>query len=446
MTIKIMNDPTIEIEIRQNGIATLTMWSLTLLIIPGVLGYYSIIYGIGIIKAISAISFLSSMFLLFFGCWRLLQLGYDHVFPYYYKFLLYFLLLIGLFAALRGLEFNFKSFTDTFAITSTGFSWLVPVALLLGSQLYIWKKLLTLFAAHVVFGIIVFFILFLARIDFLNESPEYLNWFILYPSGFMILNWKNQKPYVTIIGFLGIFFFTVNGWLMGRRYLVLIASIFFVFFLRSYTFRTKSILQHFCGVCAFIVVLYATVWAIPKMQVYTAKKNYRQDTQYNRIISKGFNNSRENLTKDLLRDLSVAETIFGKGALGSYRSAVLRSGVHNRFRERLNIEIGYLQVIFKGGVLMLSFFILITLPAVILGLFRSSNSLTLAASLVVLNRLIEMFVFGLPMASNSYILFWLCVGACLTPTIRNMSDTVMSKYFYSQRNSKENNEYGLSKI
>ena len=77
---------------------------------------------------------------------------------------------------------------------------------------------------------------------------------------------------------------------------------------------------------------------------------------------------------------------------------------------------------------MLVLFLLVTVPAALLGLFGSSNWFTRIAGVLVFGRLIDMVFYGLPWTDPAYVLFWLCVGACLNPRLRRTKETDISNY------------------
>jgi hypothetical protein len=118
---------------------------------------------------------------------------------------------------------------------------------------------------------------------------------------------------------------------------------------------------------------------------------------------------------EFVEQTSGKELIIGRGALGRYYSYYFEAFEPEG---RVNIECGYLQIVHKGGLVMLVPFLILTVSSVVRGLFDSKNNLTKAAALVVLGRLLYMIVHGLPSADPTYVLFWLAVGACLNKELR----------------------------
>jgi len=121
------------------------------------------------------------------------------------------------------------------------------------------------------------------------------------------------------------------------------------------------------------------------------------------------------------------DMIFGKGMYGTYYCPISgedeEEGVEWAeidFREI--IENGYLQLILSGGIVYLVLFVLILLPAALLGIFKSRNQFTRSCGIIILLWLIDMFLFGLPTLSLHYIFVWICVGICYNSNLRFLSE------------------------
>jgi hypothetical protein len=126
--------------------------------------------------------------------------------------------------------------------------------------------------------------------------------------------------------------------------------------------------------------------------------------------------------------------IFGKGMNGDYyfpmEESVSEDGViQSEVIYRNVIENGYLQLLLTGGIVHIVLFLLLLLPAAILGIFKSSNQFTLASGVLILLWLLDMFIFGLPRLSLHYIVVWICVGICFKPSIRRMTNDEILKEF-----------------
>jgi hypothetical protein len=126
------------------------------------------------------------------------------------------------------------------------------------------------------------------------------------------------------------------------------------------------------------------------------------------------------------------DLVFGRGAMGSTFSPQfiilqkISGHTTNVFNlplgYRLEVESGYLHIILKTGLIGLVLFIIISLRAVYLGIFKTKNTFTIMVTFIILERFLSMISFGLPEYSLDYILFWLSIGVCLSAKIRNISN------------------------
>lgn len=119
--------------------------------------------------------------------------------------------------------------------------------------------------------------------------------------------------------------------------------------------------------------------------------------------------------------------VFGKGMNGTYyypmEEMVQDDGVvYSDVTYRNNIENGYLQLLLTGGLLQIILFVLVLLPASLVGIFKSSNTLTRACGVMILLWLIDMFLYGLPTLSIHYVIIWICAGFCFKKSWRKKTD------------------------
>jgi hypothetical protein len=126
--------------------------------------------------------------------------------------------------------------------------------------------------------------------------------------------------------------------------------------------------------------------------------------------------------------------LFGKGMSGVYffpmaKSEVAEGVVFEQVVYRNVIENGYFQLLLSGGIIQIVLFLLILIPAAFLGIFKSSNQLSVASGGLIVLWLIDMFIYGLPSLSLHYILVWICVGICYKSSIRNITNDEIRKEF-----------------
>ncbi len=121
-------------------------------------------------------------------------------------------------------------------------------------------------------------------------------------------------------------------------------------------------------------------------------------------------------------DMKGKDYVLGRGCMGMYRVEAGSFDMGFWSAGRQYIECGYLQIILNGGLIMLILILALAVPAIYLGLFQSRNWFTRGCAFIVLVRLLEMVPFGLPCADVRYVLFWMAVGACLTWRLRALSE------------------------
>jgi hypothetical protein len=98
---------------------------------------------------------------------------------------------------------------------------------------------------------------------------------------------------------------------------------------------------------------------------------------------------------------------------------------------RTEIECGYLMYILKVGLIGLGLLMIISLRAIFLGLFDSNNYFVKGCAFIIAEWLISMYPYGIPEYHPSYILFWLCIGACLSKRIRLLNNLEIKNLVYT---------------
>lgn len=131
------------------------------------------------------------------------------------------------------------------------------------------------------------------------------------------------------------------------------------------------------------------------------------------------------------------DLLLGKGLNGTYYCPIGgeledEGVVFAELEFREVIENGYLQLILTGGLIHLLLFLLVLIPAAILGIFYSSNLFARASGVVVLLWLMDMLLFGVPMLKINYIFLWICVGICYKTSIRMKSDDEIRSSFQNR--------------
>jgi len=103
------------------------------------------------------------------------------------------------------------------------------------------------------------------------------------------------------------------------------------------------------------------------------------------------------------------------------------SGDYSGYRN--GIETDYLNIILKGGSISLGLLLLIAIPAMFKGLMFSNNSLSKAAGFWILIWLLSLYPSTVTTFSMNYILVWISIGICYSPSYRGLSEETLKAYF-----------------
>jgi hypothetical protein len=126
--------------------------------------------------------------------------------------------------------------------------------------------------------------------------------------------------------------------------------------------------------------------------------------------------------------------VLGKGMNGTYYypfegETEVDGVIFGEIEYRNVIENGYLQLILTGGLIHLVLFLMLTIPAVFIGLFKSENQFSKACAIFIFLKLIDMLIFGLPMLTVHYILIWISIGICYSDEFLRKKDDEFTEVF-----------------
>ena len=301
--------------------------------------------------------------------------------------------------------------------------WVIPMIMLLGGQMATWRRLNTLFIVHTAFAV---FFAGLVVLFFRSEASsfrpsEFFKFGLLYAGGFLFLTWSYQRKFARLVGLAGTLAYGFIAFVASWRHGLVTCLYLVLAFMLIRQMQTKGLLNkmltvylYLFGMMLLAVVLMVAVNSSDYLTMRTERfqRKFGQDSRS--AVIKEFL-AYENRNPNLL--------ITGSGALGTYTSVLFTD---RNISKRENIENGYLQIVHKGGLIMLVLFLAVTVPASLLGLFGSSNWFTRITGVLVFGRLTDMVLYGIPWTDPSYVLFWLCVGACLNPRLRRLRDADIS--------------------
>jgi len=343
----------------------------------------------------------------------------------YFKILLFLLLIWSAFTIFRDLSFNTKDMISLFGHYLMGWAWVTPLAIVFGFNLYNWINIFDFIGKLLLVGIILTVIILLMP----NLAELYafgiVEWVQFFPV-LLFTHWF-QKPFYKKVVILSVIAFIILSIFNSQRVsvLYLFLIILFMFF---ESLRTKNITvfkKVFISLLSIIIFLILII-KIP---------NIYSDIEHDKHASA---DTRTFLVVEMFHDMSEAEQIIGRGALGTYYSPYFemlhRSGVKGGDSATRSVnEIGYLEMVLKGGYIMLILYLLILLPAAYLGIFKSNNTIARMSGYLIAIYLIVWLVSYYSVYSAEYLLLWMAVGTAISPQARKISDDKIKTYINERK-------------
>jgi hypothetical protein len=189
-----------------------------------------------------------------------------------------------------------------------------------------------------------------------------------------------------------------SGILLTILFMVIIVSINFF-----KIFNSKFIIIVFLlGAISFIYY-----FAFNFTEVFKFITSFITGNEINTIDTRSF------LYLEFFQDFKPSEYFFGRGYLGTYYSSYFDNwqGELGDSSTRFGVEIGFLQLLFKGGILLLGFTILIFIKSIYNGLFKSKpGSLSFLLSLWLIVELAMFAVQNIPEFTPHFFIIWIIIG------------------------------------
>ncbi len=187
------------------------------------------------------------------------------------------------------------------------------------------------------------------------------------------------------------------------------------YILYLFTAKSKFLILYLSLLIIFIGAIYATSLYKPEKSVFGF------------VIERGQEDTRENVEFYFNADMKTKDWIMGRGINGAYYCPGVEETQITNYRDV--IETGYLQIILKGGIISLGLLLLITIPAVIKGLFYSKNILSKGAAIWILLALLSSYPTIIHSFTLRYLLVWVSIGICYSKHIRAIPENKMKEYF-----------------
>lgn len=353
------------------------------------------------------------------ACVRLIRFHFDNE---YQKITFVLLLSWALTVFIRGL-FDLESDTLKATIFNPwfgGFLYFVPVIMLFPKKLIYYKKIFDVIVILGVFYILydLMFISDLMNPDIESELSrdivEYFSKTLALPVIFILLTYVyHSKPkivYAAGILLVTIFFSIVRA----RRGMLIMAvgPLLIVYFLYLINSKNKLV------VMSISLVILSLVAAGAIFYITNNSINL-----FDNLEERGTGDTRSGVEENFYKSMNGVDWLIGRGMLGEYYSPTPDGNY------RGTIETDYLNMILKGGIINLVLLLLILIPAMINGIFRSKNTLSKAAGFWIFIWLLSTYPATVQVFTLYYMLVWVSVGICYSRTIRNIPDRVLKIYF-----------------
>ncbi|MEP6950542.1 MAG: hypothetical protein ABI863_14755 [Ginsengibacter sp.] len=313
---------------------------------------------------------------------------------------------------------------DFFFSPYEGMLYFAPLILLFPRTLIFYKKL---FDVIIYLGIcnILFDMVFIK--DLLNPdhsnttSQAMVETFsdLSFSSGFILLTYAyhTKKRQIIAIGVtMAALLFAI---IRARRGLIFMYStVSFISYL-LYVFHSKL----------KFVIIYLTIFIALLGGLYISGLFKPSDNKlFGFLVDRGDEDTRSLVEIYYYDDMKFKDWIIGRGTNGKYFAPNIEENQVTNFRH--TIETGYEQTILKGGFVSIGLFLLIALPAIILGVFYSKNILSKVAAIWILLSLVNSYPSTVNAFTLQYLLVWISIGICYSKEIRNMAEGNIKKNFH----------------
>lgn len=253
---------------------------------------------------------------------------------------------------------------------------------------------------------------------------ENFSQYLSIPAGFLLLTFIYHKRNKRLFYLLVISMTFILAVIRARRGLMFMSLTILLFSFLVYQIANKTkVVNTVVSFFALMIIAYSAVI------IYDQN---RKDT-FSLITERFEQDTRSRVEEYFYQDLKPVDWLFGKGMQGEYFCPGVEEGIGRVTIYRSVIETGYLQVILNSGLIGLVLMLLIMVPAMIRGFFRSKNILSKASAIWIFLFLLYMYPGSFVIFSVYYILIWISVGICFSDQIRNMSDedikTIVQSYW-----------------
>jgi hypothetical protein len=244
--------------------------------------------------------------------------------------------------------------------------------------------------------------------------------FLSLPAAFILLTYLYHKKSSIFFSLFILVITFVIVTIRARRGLMLMSLSFMIASYLVYYFTNKgNVLKVIISIGLLAFVIFYS---------YVTYSRHQYGT-FGLITNRIDEDTRKGVVDYFYDDMSTRDLILGRGINGQYYCPGIDETKGSVTVMRSVIETGYLQIVLKGGFISLVIYLLITVPALFIGLFNSKNVLTKASAIWILLYTIFLYPTYVNMFSLTYLIIWISVGICYSKTIRGKSNEEIGLLF-----------------
>ena len=324
---------------------------------------------------------------------------------------------------LRTIFFDSGAITTVIGNTYTSLALLVPFAIIFGTNLSTIKISDKYYHLIMKAGVVLFMCFFITSFGKgLNVTQTLIVFVLLQPVVFLITTLQYQSKdrmlfvlLCSVVLFYMAYLYSVRT--MGIREILLFACFVGVYLYHRYKWRWVLYVSFLTLLLPFILVQQSIATGESAIKTYLSSSS---DDDLS-IDTRTF------VYMELYADLvENGKLIIGKGANGRYYSDYF-SQVEGDSEIRLNIEVGVLGLLLKGGYIAVVLNLLIFIMAIWYAFFKSKNSYVVGLGFILIVHVILMFLENVINYSTYNFLIWVVVGLCLSNNIRDLTNRQIQK-------------------
>ena len=250
------------------------------------------------------------------------------------------------------------------------------------------------------------------------ESDLRLLYPLLFAAPFLLFTFPIQSKSVRIISVIGCLIIIITGILTLTRSLVLqgILPFLFTYFICLRVEGGRDTARLFIKISVLLVFLVFLIWASGWTSrvglVYSWEALVDRATLGGSVTQKTLEDYRFTETKLVANLMSWDEWLLGRGVSGTWSSSKAYFG-----SIRTMVHIGYMNLVFRGGIFLLLLFIIFPLGVGWCALFKSRDIWTLAAAAMIVRYSIIMFYGSYLVPHLGLVLLYLCAGRLVASKI-----------------------------